>query len=111
MKSILRIARTALPSVLMLVAILLTKQYIFDIAASVLLVFPLVYILNGILCTRFRTDWVIGVLLVSLLFLILTHLLFNIGGSVPMTLIYTALSAAAFGIKHLLLLRAIKKAK
>lgn len=70
-----------------------------DILAGLFLLFPLMYIVMGIICTDLKKELLIVLILLSAAFLIPVNLLFHMGNCIDLTLIYNALSIITYLIK------------
>ena len=94
-----RILKILLPSILMLVLIYLMQDGK-DILAGLFLLFPLMYILQGIICSDLKKELLISLALLSVAFLIPVNLLFHMGSCLDLAFIYNALSVVAYLIKR-----------
>ena len=71
-----------------------------DILAGLFLLFPLMYIVMGIICTDLKKELLIVLILLSAAFLIPVNLLFHMGSCIDLALIYNALSIISYLIKR-----------
>ena len=93
-----RILKILIPSILMIGLIYLMRGGK-DILAGLFLLFPLMYIVMGIICTDLKKELLIVLILLSAAFLIPVNLLFHMGNCIDLTLIYNALSIITYLIK------------
>ncbi len=100
MKKAIHVAKTALPCIFLLFGLILTDRYVFDIMGAVLLLFPLSFVLGGVLAARGRVELPFVLMLLSFIFLVFVNLRFNIGVGVGYILVYSLLGVMAFGAKH-----------
>ena len=94
-----RILKILLPSILM-IGLIYLMQGGKDILAGLFLLFPFMYILQGIICTDFKKELLIALILLSAAFLIPVNLLFHMGSCIDLALIYNALSIISYLIKR-----------
>ena len=97
-----RALKIIIPSVLMLVLIYLMRGGK-DILAGLFIVFPLMYIAMGIVCSSFLKELLISLLLTSVAFIVPINLWFNMGSGIDLVLIYIALACVSFLIKKLIM--------
>lgn len=95
MKSILK---TIIPSILMLLLIYLWRSGK-DILTGIYIVFPIMYVLVGIICSKSKIELVSSLILLSISFLIPINLMFNMGTCMDLVIIYTILSCISYFIK------------
>lgn len=95
MKSILKII---IPSILMLLLIYLWRSGK-DILTGIYIVFPIMYVLVGIICSKSKIELVSSLILLSISFLIPINLMFNMGNCIDLIIIYNVLSVITFLIK------------
>ena len=101
MKKILKIV---VPSILMLISIYLMRDGK-AFLNGLFLLFPIMYVIIGIICTNLKKELLFSLLLTSVVFLIPVNLYFDIGGAcIVWVLIYIALGSVVYFIKN-----AIKK--
>ena len=93
-----RILKIIIPSILMLVLMYLWKDGK-DILNGIYIIFPLMYILLGLICSDFKIELLISLILLSLSFLISINLLFNMGNCIDLMIIYNLLSFISYLIK------------
>lgn len=103
MKKILKIV---VPSILMLISIYLMRDGK-AFLNGLFLLFPIMYVIIGIICTNLKKELLFSLLLTSVVFLIPVNLYFDMGAScIVWVLIYIALGCVVYFIKN-----AIKKMK
>ena len=95
MKKILKII---VPSILMLLLIYLWRNGK-DILTGIYIVFPLMYVLLGLICSNFEKELLFSLILLSISFLIPINLCFNMGTCIDLIIIYNVLSAISYLIK------------
>lgn len=93
MKKILKII---IPSILMLLLIYLWRDGK-DILNGIYIVFPLMFIILGLICSKI--ELLISLILLSTSFIIPINLMFNMGNCIDLMIIYNLLSATSFLIK------------
>ena len=93
-----QITKIILPSVLMLFFIYLWRDGK-DILNGIYIVFPLMYIILGLICSD-KKEILISSVLVSISFLIPINLCFNMGNCIDLVIIYNALSSICYFIKR-----------
>ena len=96
MKKILKII---IPSILMLLLIYLWRSGK-DILTGIYIVFPIMYVLVGIICSKSKIELVSSLILLSISFLIPINLMFNMGTCMDLVIIYTILSCISYFIKR-----------
>ena len=96
MKSILK---TIIPSILMLLLIYLWGSGK-DILTGIYIVFPIMYVLVGIICSKSKIEFVSSLILLSISFLIPINLMFNMGNCIDLVIVYTILSCISYFIKR-----------
>ena len=98
MKKILKIV---VPSILMLISIYLMRDGK-AILNGLFLLFPIMYVITGIICTDLKKELLFSLLLTSVTFLIPVNLYFDIGGAcIVWVLIYIALGCTVYFIKNI----------
>lgn len=97
-----RALKIIIPSVLMLVLIYLMRGGK-DILDGLFIVFPLMYIAMGIICSSFLQELLISLLLTSVAFIVPINLWFNMGSGIDLVLIYFVLACVSFLIKKLIM--------
>ena len=70
--------------------------YLIDILVGLYFIFPIMYILMGLLYSNFKKELLISMLLTSLAFIIPINLCFNMGTCIEWVLIYNILSCISF---------------
>lgn len=87
-----------IPSMLMLSLIYLWKDGK-DILNGIYIAFPLMYIVIGFICSNFKKELLISLILLSITFLIPINLMFNMGNCIDLVIIYNVLSCISYIIK------------
>ena len=95
MKKILKII---FPSVLMLILTYLLRGGK-DILNGLFIIFPLMYILLGLIYSNLKKELLISLFLTSLAFLIQINLYFNMGFCIDLVIFYNILSIICYFIK------------
>ena len=93
-----RIIKIIVPSVLMLLLIYLWRDGK-DILNGIYIIFPLMYVLLGLICSNFEKELLFSLILLSISFLIPINLCFNMGNCIDLIIIYNVLSAISYLIK------------
>ena len=93
------IMKIVIPSILMLLLIFLWKDGK-DILNGLYVIFPLMYILLGIVCSNFKKELLISLILLSITFLIPINLWFHMGTCIDLVIIYNTLSVISYLIKR-----------
>lgn len=93
-----RIIKIIIPSVLMLLLIYVWRDGK-DILNGIYIIFPLMYIILGLLCSDFKKELLIGLVLLSISFLIPINLWFNMGSCIGLVILYNILSSVSYLIK------------
>ena len=96
MKSVLKII---VPNILMLLLIYLWRSGK-DILTGIYIVFPIMYVLVGIVCSKSKIELVSSLILLSISFLIPINIMFNMGNCIDLVIIYNILSGISFLIKN-----------
>ena len=109
MKIALKILKLAVPPALIVFLIYALKGGT-DIIAGLLVFFPLIYAIMGVLCTEPLRELLPCVVLMSLALLIPISISFNMGSCIEWALIYCALAFVCFFVK-VAIQRAIRKRK
>lgn len=94
----MKILKIIVPSIVMLLLIYLWREGK-DILSGIYIVFPLMYIILGLICSNFKKELLISLILLSLSFLIPINLLFNMGTCIDLVIIYNILSGVSYLIK------------
>ena len=90
-----RIIKIIVPSVLMLLLIYLWRDGK-DILNGIYIVFPLMYIILGLICSNLKNELLVSLILLSLSFLIPINLCFNMGNCVGLVIFYNILSSISY---------------
>ncbi len=93
-----RILKTIIPSILMVILIYFMRNGK-DILEGLYIIFPIMYIILGLICSDFKKELLISMILTSLAFIIPINLWFNMGTCIDCVLIYNILSLIIFFIK------------
>ena len=94
------IFKIVIPSALMLVSVYFMRGGK-DILCGLYFVFPLMYIAMGLIYADFIREWLVGVTLISIAFIVPINLWFKMGSCIDSVLIYATLSCVSFFIKRL----------
>ena len=86
------------PSILMLMLIFLWRDGK-DILNGIYIAFPLMYIVLGIINSDLKKELLISLILLSISFLTLINLMFNMGTCIDLVIIYNILSVISYLIK------------
>lgn len=86
------------PSILMLMLIFLWRDGK-DILNGIYIAFPLMYIVLGIINSDLKKELLISLILLSISFLTLINLKFNMGTCIDLVIIYNILSFISYFIK------------
>ena len=86
------------PSILMLSLIYLWRSGK-DILTGIYIVFPIIYVMVGILCSESLIELIISMFLLSISFLIPVNLMFNMGSCIDLIIIYNILSIISLKVK------------
>jgi len=103
MKKALKIV---IPCILMLALTYLMRNEK-DILLGLFIVFPILYIAIGIICSDFVKEFLVSILLLSLAFLIPINIFYNMGTCIELALIYIMLAIVSYFIKSMI----VKKMK
>ena len=93
-----RITKIIIPSMLMLLLIQIWRDGK-DILNGLYIVFPLMYIILGIISSNIKQELLISLILLSITFLIPINLWFNMGICIDLVIIYNILSIFSYLIK------------
>lgn len=99
MKFLFKALKITIPPILVLSLIFILRGGV-DILAGLLIFFPVIYILMGIICTSWKAELVPFVILTGCAFLIPVNLCFNMGTCIEYVIAYTALSVISYLIKQ-----------
>ena len=94
-----RILKIIIPSILMLLLIYLWRSGK-DILTGIYIVFPIMYVLVGIICSKSKIELVSSLILLSISFLIPINLMFNMGNCIDLVIVYIILSCISYFIKR-----------
>lgn len=94
-----KIIKTIIPSLLMLLLIYLWRDGK-DILNGLFIAFPLMYIVLGLICSDFKKELLISLILLSISFLLPINLMFNMGTCIGWVVIYNGLSVISYLIKR-----------
>jgi len=94
-----RSLKIIIPSISMLLLIYLWRDGK-DILNGIYIVFPLMYIILGLIYSDLKKELLITLILLSLSFLIPINLLFNMGSCIDLIVIYNLLSTFSYLIKR-----------
>lgn len=93
-----RIIKIIVPSMLMLSLIYIWRDGK-DILNGIYIVFPLMYITLGLICSDFKIELLVSLILLSVSFLIPINLCFNMGNCIDLVFFYNILSSVCYLIK------------
>ncbi|MBQ7031951.1 MAG: hypothetical protein IJO32_03180 [Bacilli bacterium] len=93
-----KIFKIIIPSILMLLLIYLWRSGK-DILTGIYIVFPIIYIMVGIICSESLVELIISLFLLSVSFLIPINLMFNMGNCIDLVIIYNVLSFLSLLLK------------
>ena len=96
-----RIIKIIAPSILMLLLIYVWRDGK-DILNGLYIVFPLMYILQGIICSNLKKELLISLILLSITFLIPINLWFRIGSCIGFVIFYNLLGSISYLISCLI---------
>lgn len=96
MKKILKII---VPSILMLILIFLLRGGK-NILTGIYIIFPIMYIILALICSNFKKELLISLILTSASFLVFINLWYKMGSCIDLALIYNALGFITFLIKR-----------
>lgn len=94
-----KIMKIIIPSILMLLLIYLWRDGK-DILKGIYIAFPLMYIVIGFICSNLKKELLISLVLLSITFLILINLMFDMGNCIDLVIIYNVLSCISYIIKR-----------
>lgn len=94
-----KIIKIIVPSLLMLLLIYLWRDGK-DILNGLFIAFPLMYIVLGLICSDFKKELLISLILLSISFLLPINLMFNMGTCIGWVIIYNVLSVISYLIKR-----------
>lgn len=94
-----KVFRIIIPSILMLLLIYLWRSDK-DILTGIYIVFPIIYIMVGIISSELLVELIISLFLLSVSFLIPINLMFNMGNCIDLVIIYNILSGIGFLVKN-----------
>jgi len=93
-----RVLKIIIPSTLILLLIYLWRNGK-DILNGIYMIFPLIYIILGLLCSNFKRELLISLIVLSISFLIPINLWFHMGNCIDLVIIYNVLSCISYLIK------------
>lgn len=70
-----------------------------DILNGIYFIFPLMYIIIGLICSNFKKELLISLILLSISFLIPINLWFHMGTCMGLVIFYNILSSVSYLIK------------
>ncbi|EGT5043869.1 hypothetical protein DAF96_11990 [Clostridioides difficile] len=95
MKKILSIV---LPSMI-IIAITLWGRAEKNILVGLFLLFPIIFVIQGIMYSNFKKELIIGFILSSIAFIVPTNLLYNMGSCIDLLIVYNMLGIGNFLVK------------
>lgn len=96
MKKILSIV---LPSMIIIV-ITLWGRAEKNILVGLFLLFPIIFVIQGIMYSNFKKELIIGFVLSSIAFIVPTNLLYNMGNCIDLLIVYNMLGIGSFLVKN-----------
>lgn len=96
MKKILSII---LPSMIIL-AITLWGRAEKNILVGLFLLFPIIFVIQGIMYSNFKNELIIGFILSSIAFIVPINLLYNMGNCIDLLIVYNMLGIGSFLVKN-----------
>ena len=93
-----KVLKVIVPSILMLLLRYLWRDSN-DILNGIYIVFPLMYVILGLICSNFKKELLFSLILLSISFLIPINLCFNMGTCIELIIIYNVISASSYLIK------------
>ncbi|UWD50599.1 hypothetical protein NYR90_19865 (plasmid) [Clostridioides difficile] len=95
MKKILSIV---LPSMI-IIAITLWGRAEKNILVGLFLLFPIIFVIQGIMYSNFKKELIIGFILSSIAFIVPINLLYNMGSCIDLLIVYNMLGIGSFLVK------------
>ncbi|HFL3205660.1 TPA: hypothetical protein ACG3JX_003887, partial [Clostridioides difficile] len=96
MKKILSIV---LPSMI-IIAITLWSRAEKNILVGLFLLFPIIFVIQGIMYSNFKNELIIGFILSSIAFIVPINLLYNMGNCIDLLIVYNMLGIGSFLVKN-----------
>ena len=93
-----RIIKIIIPSVVMGLLIYLWREGK-DILNGIYIIFPLIYIILGLICSNFKRELLINLIILSISFLVPINLWFHMGTCFDLVIFYNILSCVSYLIK------------
>ena len=93
-----RIIKIIFPNVLMILLIYLWRDGK-DILNGIYIIFPIIYIILGLMSSNFKNELLISLILLSASFLIPINLWFHMGRCIDLVIVYNILSGVSYLIK------------
>ena len=93
-----KILSIILPSIIIL-AITLWGRADKNILVGLFLLFPIIFIIQGIMYSNLKNELLLGFLLSSILFIIPINLWFNMGSCIELLIVYNVLGIVSFLVK------------
>lgn len=93
-----KIVKIIIPSILMLLFIYIWKDGK-DILNGIYIAFPIMFIILGVICSDFKTELLMSLVLLSISFLVPINSWFHMGSCIDLAIIYNALSCISYLIK------------
>ena len=94
-----RIIKIIVPSILMLLLIYLWRDGK-DILNGIYIIFPLIYIILGLIGSNFKNELLISLIILSISFLVPINLWFHMGTCIGLVIFYNILSCISYLIKR-----------
>lgn len=92
-----RILKIIIPSILIFLLIYFGKHNKDLILTGIYILFPIIYIINGLI--NKKKDLIISLILLSIIFLIPINLWFNMGNCIGLVILYNIISITSYFIK------------
>lgn len=93
-----RIIKIIVPSTLMILLIYLWREGK-DILNGIYIIFPIMYVILGLICSDLKKELLISLLVLSISFLIPINLWFHMGSCIDLVIFYNILSYTSYLIK------------
>ena len=108
MKKLISVVKIVLPALILLI-LAFALQGGKRILDGIYIIFPLIYVLQGVFLSRSKLQFVLGVLLSDVAFLIGVNLWYHMGSCIDLAVIYTVLGLIAYIIKNIVKKLILKK--
>lgn len=88
-----------LPSIIIFIITLLSRANK-NILIGLFLVFPIIFIVQGLIYSDFKKELLIGFILSSIVFIIPVNLFYNMGSCIGLLIIYNILGIVSYYVKN-----------